>query len=78
MKQWKSFKCGKFELRKWQSNESSLDDPDLQDKTKLLGLNWDFYPNLVQAVWFCLEKDALTFTLTKKPNRGEARCFAHS
>ena len=37
-----------------------------------------FYPNLVQAVWFCLEKDALTFTLTKKRNRDEARCFAHS
>ena len=66
MKLWKSFKCGKFELRKWQSNESSLDDPDLQDKTKLLGLNWD------------KRKDALTFTLTKKPNRDEARCFAHS
>ena len=35
------FKRGKFELRKWRSNESSLNDPDLPDKTKLLGLNWD-------------------------------------
>ena len=33
------FKCGKFELRKWQSNEETLNDCGLPNKTKLLGLN---------------------------------------
>ena len=50
------FRRGKFKLRKWQSNESSLNDPDLPDKTKLLALNWD------------KRKDTLTFIFNKEPN----------
>ena len=48
------FKRGKFELRKWQSNEETLNDCDLPDKTKLMGLNWD------------KRKDMLTFTFNKE------------
>ena len=48
------FNLGKFELRKWQSNESSLNDPDLPNKTKLLGLNW------------YKRKDTLTFSFNKE------------
>ena len=35
------FKRGKFKLRKWQSDEETLNDCDLPNETKLLGLNWD-------------------------------------
>ena len=48
------FKSGKFELRKWQNNEETLNDCDLPHKTKLLGLNWD------------KRKDTLTFTFNKE------------
>ena len=48
------FKSGKFESRKWQSNKETLNDCDLPNKTKLLGLNWD------------KRKDALTFTFNKE------------
>ena len=62
----KIFKHGKFELRKWQSNESPLNDPDLPDKTKLLGLNWD------------KRKDTLTFTFNKETKPMTKRDFLHT
>ena len=48
------FKHRKFELRKWQGNEETLNDCDLPNETKLLGLSWD------------KRKDTLTFAFNKE------------
>ena len=60
------FKREKFELRKWQSNESSLNDPDLSDKSKLLGLNCD------------KRKDTLTFTFNNETKPMTKRDVLHT
>ena len=60
------FKRGKFELRKWQSNESSLNDPDLPNETKLLGLNWN------------KRKDTLTFSFNKETRPVTKRDVLHT
>ena len=60
------FKRGKFDLRKWQSNELSFNDPNLPDEIKLLGLNWD------------KRKDTLTFTFSKETKPVTKRDILHT